>query len=56
MHKATIISTSPLLGEYVNTVEHEDIAMFYATVVGTVQGLTAAGSTITSVLTDRVED
>ena len=53
MHKATIVSTSPILGECAQTVEHEDIALFYATIVGTVQGLTAAGSIVTSVVTDR---
>ena len=55
MHKATITNVSPILGECVNTVEHEDIALFYATVVGTIQGLTASGSTITSVVTERSE-
>lgn len=53
MHKATLISVSPVLGERVNIVEHEDIALFYATLAGTVEGLTAAGSVVTSVVTER---
>ena len=53
MHKATVISHSPLLGETTNTVEHEDIALFYATIVGTVEGITAAGSVVTALKFDR---
>jgi len=53
MHKATIISTSPLLGEHVQTVEHEDVALLYATIAGTVEGITAAGSVVTRLTFDR---
>lgn len=53
MHKAIITSTSPLLGERVQTVEHEDVALFYATVAGTVEGITACGSVVTRLTFDR---
>lgn len=53
MHKATITSTSPLLGECVQTVEHENLSLFYATVAGTVEGITSCGSVVTRLTFDR---
>lgn len=53
MHKATIVTDSPLLGVRTHTVEDEDISMFHARLVGTLEGLTASQSIITSVVTDR---
>ena len=56
MHKATIAISSPIWGEDVRTVEHEDIHMFHATVAGMVEGITACGSVVTRLTFDRVED
>ena len=53
MFKATITSRSQISGEHVHTVEHEDHTMFYAQIVGAVQGITAAGSVIVSVTSGR---
>ena len=48
MHKATIVSRSEISGDHVHVVEHEDHTMFYATIAGTVEGITACGSVVTS--------
>lgn len=53
MHKATIVSRSQISGEHVHTVEHEDHTMFYAQIVGVVEGVTAAGSVVVSVTHER---
>ena len=55
MHKATIVSRSQISGEHVHTVEHEDHTMFYAQIVGVVEGVTAAGSVVVSVTHVREE-
>lgn len=55
MHKATITSLSKISGENTTEVEHDDLFMFYAQIVGVVQGVTAAGSVIVSVTTEKVD-
>ena len=53
MHKATITSRSEISGESVYTVEDENLLTFYAQIVGAVQGITAAGSVVVSVISSR---
>ena len=55
MHKATIVSRSEISGDHVHVVEHEDHTMFYAQIVGTVEGITAAGSVVVSIHHERVD-
>lgn len=49
MYKMVIISRSTISGEHTTEIRDEDLSMFYAQVVGAVQGLTAAGAVIVSV-------
>lgn len=53
MHKATITSRSEISGERVYTVEDENLLTFYAQIVGAVQGITAAGSVVVSVISSK---
>lgn len=53
MHKATITSRSEISGESVYIVEDENLLMFYAQIVGAVQGITAAGSVVVSVISSK---
>ena len=55
MHKATIVSRSEISGENVHVIEHEDHTLFYASIVGAVEGITAAGSVVVSIRHERVE-
>jgi hypothetical protein len=55
MHKATITSLSQFSGENYHEIEDDNLMTFYAQIVGTVQGITAAGAVITSVVTETVE-
>ena len=51
MHKATMTALSKISGENTHTVESDNLTMFYAQIVGVVQGVTAAGSSVVSVVT-----
>ena len=53
MHKATIVSLSKISGENAHIIEDENHLMFYAQIVGAVQGITAAGSSIVSLTTSQ---
>ena len=53
MHKATINVSSPIWGEDIRTVEHEDIHMFHATIAGMVEGITSCGSVVTRLTFER---
>ena len=53
MHKATIVYRSQISGEHTTEISDEDITLFYAQVVGAVQGITAAGSVVVSVTSGR---
>ena len=55
MHRATITSLSQFSGENYHEVENDDLLLFYAQIVGAVQGITSAGSTIVSVVTSKGE-
>lgn len=55
MHKATIVSRSPFSGEHFTVIENDNYVFFLAEVTGSVQGITAAGSVITSLETEMVE-
>jgi hypothetical protein len=49
MHKATITYRSPISGVHSSVVTDDNITLFYAQIVGTVQGATAAGSVILAI-------
>ena len=51
MHKATITALSQFSGENYHEVESDNLITFYAQIVGVVQGVTAAGSSVVSVVT-----
>jgi hypothetical protein len=53
MHKATIVSLSKISGENYHEVEDDNLLTFYAQIVGVVQGVTAAGSVVVSVVTSQ---
>lgn len=53
MHKATITALSKISGENTHTVEDDNLMTFYAQIVGVVQGVTAAGSSVISVVTSE---
>jgi hypothetical protein len=46
MFKATLTFQDPWSGEYVRTVEHEDQGMFFARIIGTIQGNLACNATL----------
>ena len=48
MHKATLTLISPLTGESVRVIEDDNASIFYARIVGTIQGAISAGCTITN--------
>lgn len=56
MHRATITSLSQFSGENYHEVEDDNLMTFYAQIVGVVQGITAAGSAVVSVVTASKED
>ncbi len=49
MHKATITALSQFSGENYHEVEDDNLLTFYAQIVGVVQGVTAAGSSVVSI-------
>jgi hypothetical protein len=51
MHKATIVSLSKISGEHTLVIENDNLLLFLAEVTGSIQGITAAGSVITSLET-----
>lgn len=53
MHRATITSLSQFSGENYHEVEDDNLLAFYAKIVGVVQGITAAGSVVVSVITSK---
>lgn len=53
MFKAIIVSRSAISGEHTTEIRDEDLTLFYAQIVGAVQGITAAGSVIVSVTSGR---
>ena len=55
MHKATITSLAQFSGEHYHEVESDNLMMFYAQIVGVVEGVTAAGSSVVSVVIHNVE-
>ena len=55
MHKATIVWRSEISGEHISVVKHDDLVIFLAEVTGSIQGITAAGSVVTSLVTEKVE-
>lgn len=55
MHKATITALSQFSGENYHEIEDDNLNTFYAQIVGAVQGITAAGSVVVSVVTSQEE-
>ena len=53
MHKATITALSQFGGENTHTIEDDNLLTFYAQIVGAVQGITSAGSSVISIVTDK---
>ena len=54
MHKATITVRSAITGEYESVIEDDDKRIFYAKIVGAVEGITSSGAVVAGISFEEV--